>query len=311
MSGPETRSLSLSAGKIPGALLIELLAALPPPPPELRLGPAVGEDACAIDVGVDTVVVAADPVTLTAGEAGYLSVIVNANDVAVTGARPRWFLATVLVPIGAGEDVVRALFDEIRRGLEHVGAHLVGGHTESTSAVTQPVVVGQMLGLAEEGRVVATGDAGPGDILVQVGPVPVEGAAVLAGEAAVRLETVEPAVLRLARAASEHPGVSVVEAALMATRLGATALHDVTEGGLAAGLHELAYASGIRLRVEREAVLWFEPGLAICRALGADPWATLGSGALLATFAEAGADEAARALTAAGHRAAAVGRAEA
>jgi hydrogenase expression/formation protein HypE len=306
----ETATPSLAAGKMPGALLAELLAALPPSPPELRLGPAVGEDACAIEVGVETVVVAADPVTLTAGDAGFLSVIVNANDVAVTGARPRWFLATVLVPPGAREDVVRDVFGDIRRGLERVGAHLVGGHTEATSAVTRPVVVGQMLGLAEEGRVVATGGARPGDIVVQVGPVPVEGAAVLAGEAADRLESIEAAVLEAARAATEHPGISVVEAALAATRLGATAVHDVTEGGLAAGLHELAYASGVRLRVERGAVLWFEPGLAVCRALGVDPWTTLGSGALLATFAEPGADEAVRALAAAGHPAAVVGRAE-
>ncbi len=66
--------------------------------------------------------------------------------------------------------------------------------------------------------------------------------------------------------------------------LGAIALHDPTEGGLAAGLHELAHASGVRIRIDRKAVLWFEPGVAVCRALGADPWATLASGTLLAAF---------------------------
>ncbi|HZD88118.1 MAG TPA: AIR synthase related protein, partial [Gaiellaceae bacterium] len=150
---------ALPAGKIPVPLLAELLATLPPAPPELHLGPGVGEDACAIEIGGELLVVAADPVTLTAGEAGFLSVVVNANDVAVTGARPRWFLATLLVPAGTATADVRDLFSDVGRGLELVGAHLVGGHTEITGAVRQPLVVGQMLGTVEDGGIVSTGGA--------------------------------------------------------------------------------------------------------------------------------------------------------
>ena len=303
-------SSPLPSGKIPAALLTELLAELAPPPPELRLGPGVGEDACAIDVGGEVLVVASDPVTLTAREAGFLSVVVNANDVAVTGARPRWFLATVLVPPGTTTSDVRAVFSDIGRALERVGAYLVGGHTEVTSAVAQAVVVGQMLGLAEPGREVATGGARVGDTVVQAGPAPVEGAAVLAREAAAGLSGLEPAVLEAARTAMDDPGISVVEPALLAARLGATSLHDPTEGGLVTGLHELALAAGLRLRIEREAVLWFDPGLAVCRAVGADPWATLASGTLLATFPPERADAALAALDGAGCPAAVIGRVE-
>lgn len=306
----EVSSLPLETGKIPVGLLAELLDGLPPAPPELRLGPGVGEDACAIEVGGEVLVVAGDPVTLTAGEAGFLSVMVNANDVAVTGARPRWFLASVLVPPGTSGSAVRDIFVDIGRGLERVGAHLVGGHTEVTATVTQPVVVRQMLGLAEGGKAVATGGARAGDVVVQVGRVPVEGAAVLAREALARLEGLEPVVLEAARIAADRPGISVVEPALLAARLGATALHDPTEGGLAAGLHELAQASDVRIRVERDAVLWFEPGVAVCRAAGADPWATLDSGALLAAFPAPSVDDALRRLAGEGHEAAVIGRAE-
>jgi len=154
---------------------------------------------------------------------------------------------------------------------------------------------------------VATSGARPGDIVVQVRPAPIEGAAVLARERAAELGAVDPLVLESARDAVERPGISVVEPALLAARLGATALHDPTEGGLAAGLHELARASGIGIRVDREAVLWFEPGTTVCRALGTDPWATLASGTLLAAFpAPSGAES----LTDAGFQAAVIGRAE-
>ena len=91
-------------------------------------------------------------------------------------------------------------------------------------------------------------------------------------------------VLEGARRALLDPGISVVGPALLAAELGASALHDPTEGGLSAGLAELAEASGVALRVDTGRALWFEPGRAVCRALGADPWGTLASGALLAAF---------------------------
>ncbi len=299
----------LAEGKVPVELLERVLGRLGAHPPEVRLGPRVGEDAAAIDLPAGTLVVATDPITLTSGDLGRFSVLVNANDVAVTGARPRWFLAAALLPPGTTAAGVEELFAGLREATASAGVALVGGHTEVTSAVTRPVVVGQMLGLAETGRVVATGGLAPGHVVLQVGPAPIEGAAVLAREAAERLGSLPPSVREAAARALDEPGISVVEPALAAAALGASSLHDPTEGGLAAGLHEMASASGVGIRVDPRAVLWFEPGLAVCEALGADPWATLASGALLAGFPPERADEALAELGGAGFRAAAIGRA--
>ena len=198
----------------------------------------------------------------------------------------------------------------MQAALTEVGATLVGGHTEVTPVVSRPVVVGQMLGLVQDGGLVPTAGAAVGNVVIQVGPAPVEGAAVLAREASGRLGGVDSETVTAARAALEVPGISVVEPALLAAQLGATALHDPTEGGLAAGLHELAAASGVSIRVDPTAVLWFAPGLALCRALGADPWATLASGSLLAAFSAARAEAAVQALADHGHPVAAIGRVE-
>jgi hydrogenase maturation factor len=300
----------LRAGKLPPDLLAELLDAGGPAPPELRLGPAVGEDACAIEIPSGVLIAAADPITLTGSGVGAHAVVINANDVAVMGVRPRWFLATILLPEGSHEGLVRELFEAMREALQQVGAALVGGHTEVTPAVRQPVIAGQMLGIAQDGRFVRTGGARPGDVVVQVGAAPIEGAAVLGIEAAERLAALDEPVRRRACAALAVPGISVVAPALAAAELGAAALHDPTEGGLSAGLVELADASGVALCVEREAVLWFEPGVAVCRALGADPWGTLASGALLATFPEARAEAACAELRRGGFAVSAIGRAE-
>ena len=55
---------------------------------------------------------------------------------------------------------------------------------------------------------------------------------------------------------------------------------------------------------------WFEPGLAVCRALGADPWATLASGSLLAMLPLGRLTAATEAITARGHPVAILGVAE-
>src|SRR5262245_56442892 len=190
-----------------------------PPTPEVRLGAGIGEDASAIDVPSGTLVVAADPITLAADDAARLAVLVNANDVAVCGARPRWFLAVVLLPPGTTESVVRGLFRTLEEAAAEIGAALVGGHTEITPVVSQPVVVGQMLGLTERGAIVTTADLGPGDRIVQVRPAPIEGASVLARTAPDRLRALDAAIVAQAEAALADPGISLVEAALTAVDL--------------------------------------------------------------------------------------------
>ena len=300
----------LPVGKLPAGLLRELLEAAEPLPPEVLLGPAVGEDACAIEVSAGVLVAATDPITLTGSGVGAHAVVINANDVAVMGVRPRWFLLTVLLPVGTTVDEVRTLFRETQDALAGIGASLVGGHTEVTPVVRQTVVVGQFLGLGEEGRFIRTAGVEPGDVILQFGPAPVEGAAVLASEVCARLEALPAPLLRSAQDAIQEPGISVVAPALEAARLGAHALHDPTEGGLATGLHELAEASGVALVVDGASVVWFEPGLAVCRALGADPWGVLASGTLLAAFGPDAAETARRELGARGFEVAGIARAE-
>ena len=301
-------SAPLPAGKLAPEFLARLIETSLPP--EVVLGPCIGEDACAIEVEAGTLVAATDPITLTGAGVGAHAVAVNANDVAVTGTRPRWFLACVLLPEGSTREDAEALFAEMRRALDQVGAALVGGHTEVTGAVRQPLVVGQMLGLATE-RTVPTGGLRPGDAVVQIGPAPVEGAAVLADVLPPEcLASVSARALEAARSALEAPGISVVEPALAAVRAGATALHDPTEGGLSAGLHEMADASGVALAIDAERILWFEPGVELCTAAGLDPWGTLASGTLLAGFASDRLDSALHDLARADHTVSVIGRAE-
>ena len=88
----------LPPGKLPVALLTALLGQEAPTDPRVLIGPRVGEDAAVIDMGDRLLVAKSDPITFATDAIGYYAVTVNANDIAVMGGTPRWFLATLLLP---------------------------------------------------------------------------------------------------------------------------------------------------------------------------------------------------------------------
>ena len=300
----------LEIGKLPPSLLAEVLVTGRPVPPELLLPPTVGEDAGVVAVRGGALIAASDPVTLTGQDVGAHAVLVNANDIAVMGARPRWFTATVLLPPGTTVAEVRALYRRMHEALAALDAVLVGGHVEITDAVRRTVVVGHMLGLREDGAFARTAALEPGQVVVQIGPAPVEGAAVLAAEARAQLAgRVAAATLAEAAGSLADPGISVVDAALRATTLGASAMHDPTEGGLSAGA--LRDGRDRRRRADRlgrrRSLVRAGPH---ARAGARDrPLGLLASGALLAAFPADAAGDALATLAAEGFACALIARA--
>jgi hydrogenase expression/formation protein HypE len=61
--------------------------------------------------------------------------------------------------------------------------------------------------------------------------------------------------LRSAQRLRRRPGISVVPDAVIAARHGASAMPDPTEGGVRAGLHEIAFASQGRLEIDLDRIV--------------------------------------------------------
>jgi hydrogenase expression/formation protein HypE len=263
-------------------------------------GPAYGEDAAAVRVGEETLVVSTDPISLAAERVGTLGVYVACNDVAVSGADPAWLTVTVFVPSddsGVLDEVTRQL-DAAARDVE---VAIVGGHSEYSDDLSRPTLSLTCLGVAD--RFVPTGGANPGDRVLLTGGAGIEGTAILATDFADEADVDESVV---DEAAGYFDEISVIPDA-RAVREYATAMHDPTEGGLVDGLLELAGAAGVALRVDRQAVTVREPTRALCDAMGVDPLRTFGSGALVATVPPDDVDTALADLAAAGVEAADVG----
>jgi hydrogenase maturation factor len=282
---------SLPVGKLPGGFLQSIFDRHPVKDPRVVVGPRIGEDAAVIDLGDRYLVATADPITFAAEDVAWYALQVNANDVAVRGARPRWFLATILLPEqGTTEASVAALFAQLAEACADLEIALVGGHTEITHGLDRPVVAGTMLGEVARDRLVTTGGARVGDAIVMTKGIPLEGTALLARERAdeLRARGVREAVIRRARGFLRRPGLSVLPEAELACELATVhAMHDPTEGGIATALWELAEAAGVGLRIDRDRIAELPEGREVCRALGLDPLGTLASGALVMTLAPA------------------------
>jgi hydrogenase expression/formation protein HypE len=282
---------SLPTGKLRAETLQAIFDKRPVRDPRVVVGPRVGEDAAVIDMGDRYLIATADPITFATDDIGWYALQVNANDIAVRGARPRWFLATLLLPEGSTTDeTVTALFDQLAEACEELEVALVGGHTEITHGVQRPIVAGTMLGEVAKDKLVTTGGARVGDAVVMTKGVPLEGAAIIAREreAELRARGVPAATIRRARNFLRTPGLSVLPEAEIACELAQVhAMHDPTEGGIATALVELADAAGVGLRIDRDRITVLPEGRALCEAFGLDPLGTIASGALLMTLAPA------------------------
>ena len=303
--------MSLPIGKLPLPLLRQALGRVPRQDPAVLVGAEPGEDAAVIDVGgSELLVAAADPITFAAADIGTYLMAVNGNDLAVTGAEPRWLLATVLAPAGTTATQIQALLDDVTAACAAANVALVGGHTEITETVTSPIVAGTLLGTVAHGALVRTSGARPGDALLLAGAIAVEATAILAGDHADALRSagVSEQDIQAGAARLQSPGISVrPAAAALQAAAEVHAMHDPTEGGLAAALHELAEAAGVGLSVDRDAVPVLPECRRICRALRLDPYALLASGALLASLPSAQAPPAVEALGNAGIPAGVIG----
>lgn len=293
----------LPVGKLPPDLLARLIAGAPVEDERVLLGPGIGLDCAVIDLDDHLLVCKTDPVTFATDAMGRYLVRVNANDLATTGAVPRWLMVTLLLPEGiADEAMATTLMAEIGDSCRELGIALIGGHSEVTYGLTHPIAVGALLGLVEPGRLVTPRGARPGDRLLLTKSVPIEATAILARERPDRLrDLLMDADLTAAQRYLDHPGIDVTRDARIALDAGrVSAMHDPTEGGLAGALWELAEASGQTLRFDPALVPVTPLSARMCAALAIDPLAAMASGALLLTAPPRDAEDIAAALAASG-----------
>ena len=272
------------------------------------VGPRLGLDAAVVDYDDRVLVLSSDPITGALRDPGWLSVHINANDVATMGAEPKWFLANLFTPEGCSRKLIRSLIKRMTAACDELGISLVGGHTEVTPGLKRILISGAMIGEAPKDRFVTSAGAKPGNRILLTKGAAIEGTAILATDREAELTKILGRPL-IARAKRFMDKISVVRDALTAVSAGGvTAMHDPTEGGLARGLNELADASHVGFKIKREAIPIASETVAICKYFDIDPLQTIGSGSLLITAPPRRARGILAALTDAGIQVAEIGK---
>ena len=246
--------------------------------PESLTVPRVGEDCAALDFDGDLIVMSMDPITSAGDKSlGLLNVHVNCNDAICMGAEPVGLLVTLLLPPDYPTEGIGRIADDLAAAARVANVDILGGHTEYTDAVTRPVTCTSVVARMPKDRKLPGLQVG--DDLVMTKFAALEGTAILATEHEKELSSLPPALLR--EAEGYFSLLSIVPEGTVAMEHGAHAMHDVTEGGVLGASWEIAYAGGLGLVLDRNAIPLTEATRQIAQKAGIDPLRLLGSGSLL------------------------------
>lgn len=222
-----------------------------------------------------------DPITGAIERIGWLAVNINANDIATFGIKPMFFFSCLLLPENAPKEIVETICVQMDKATRNLGIAIAGGHCEVTPELSNPIVIGCAMGVTEKGNYVTAGGAKPGDTLILTKSAGIEGTAILASDKEEQLKRVLSAST-LKNAKKFFNQISIVKEALLAFKSkGVNAMHDPTEGGIAGGLHELADASNVGIKIFEEKIPITKETFEICQAFQIDPLQLISSGALL------------------------------
>lgn len=248
---------------------------------EVILGAGLGEDCAALCLAPDEIfVLSTDPITGTTKDMGSLAVTITANDLASSGAKTIGIMLTILLPPKSSEEVLKEIMTHVDSVCKNLDIAVLGGHTEVSSIVTQPLLSVTGIGKVKKENLIKTSDALPGMDLVVTKWVGIEGTSIIAKEKHDELSQVFPLAF-IEKSASLDKYISVVDDGLIAAKNGAASMHDVTEGGILGALWEMAEASHCGLTVDLSSIPIMQDTIEICEHYHINPYRLISSGCML------------------------------
>lgn len=297
----------MKIGKLPEPVLIRsVLKQVKHRREEVLVGPAVGQDCAVVQVEPDEVLVmSTDPITGTVKALGSHSIHITANDLAASGAEPIGVMLTVMLPDTVEEPEVKKMMQEAEATCKKLNMEVLGGHTEITNVVRQPLISVTGVGKIKKSRVITTLQVQPEQDIVVTKWIGLEATTILAKEREEELRKRFPAGI-VDTAIGFDQFLSVVPESRIAMEHGVTAMHDITEGGVFGALWEMASGAGVGLEVDLKKIPIRQETVEICQYFDLNPYQIMSSGSMM--IAADDGHELVRKLEKAGIHAAVVGR---
>ncbi len=272
----------MQIGKLPESVLARsVLQPIRHRRPEILMGPAIGQDCGIMQLAEDEVfVISTDPITGTVHDIGNYSIHITANDLAAAGAEPVGVMITALLPEETDERELRKMMQDVENTCAALEMEVMGGHTEITDVVKQPLLSVTGVGKVRQDQVLLTNQMQPGDDLVVTKWIALEGTSILAKEREAQLKQVFP-VSFVRTACDFDQYLSVIPESRVATKQGVHAMHDITEGGILGALWEMAEGAGTGLDIQIKSIPIRQESIEICEQFGINPYQLMSSGSML------------------------------
>lgn len=247
-------------------------------------------DGARLDVGGASLAFSTDsyvvrPLFFAGGDIGTLAVNGTVNDLAMCGARPRFLSTGFIIEEGLPMAVLQRVVESMRAAAEAAGVLLVTGDTKVVDRGKGDGLYINTAGIGtiEQAAVVAPASVCPGDVILLSGDIGRHGMAVMAAREGLEFES---------QIESDCAPVAAPVLDLLAAGVPVHCLRDLTRGGLASALVEIAEASGLHLGVEDAAIPVREDVRGACEILGFDPMYVANEGRFIAFVPASHADEA-------------------
>lgn len=248
---------------------------------EMLIGADIGVD-CAVLALSDNeaFVISTDPITRTIIDMGKLAVHTAANNIAAAGANPIGIMVSILIPTRYSESKLRGIMEQVIETCNSLHMQVMGGHTEVTMAVNQPIVTVTGVGKIKKDSTLSTSNIKPGQDIVLTKWIGLEGTSIIAKEKEEALLTKYPISL-IEEAKNFDMFLSVVPEAATAIRSGVCAMHDVAGGGIFGALWEMAVSADVGLQIDLKKIPVKQETIEVCEFFDLNPYSLISGGSML------------------------------
>ena len=226
-----------------------------------------------------------DPIEFPGGDIGALAVHGTVNDLLMCGARPMHLSASFVLETGLRVDTLWRIARSMRRAADDAGVRIVTGDTKVIEAARSSglFVTTSGIGAVEAPCAIGPASVRPGCSVLLSGDIGRHGIAVMAARERLALE---PPIR------SDSAPLNAPVLALMERGIGVRCLRDLTRGGLASALVEIASTAGVDISIDERLVPVRDDIRAVCELLGLDPLHVANEGRFIAILDDAHTDRA-------------------
>jgi hydrogenase expression/formation protein HypE len=241
------------------------------------------------------------PLFFPGGDIGSLSVYGTVNDLAMSGARPLYLSAGFILEEGLAMETLWQVVQSMQQAAAATGVQIITGDTKVVDrGKGDGIFINTTgVGVIEHEQFIAPTSVEPGDLIILNGDLGRHGMAIMAVREGLEFETTIK---------SDSASCSSLVLELLAEGLTIHCLRDLTRGGLASALNEIAIAAGITIQIKETAIPVREEVRGACEILGFDPLYIANEGRFITFLPETSLDQALKIIKSQNSEASIIGR---